>query len=81
VIIINKIFNECYAEIGSLTLAMKARAALASAAIPSEVIKTQGPSLRGCIYGISFSCQQNNNARTVLANSRIPVKRFEDGDM
>ena len=76
----NQISTDCYAEFGSVTLAMKARAALAAAAIPSEVIKLQSSSRRGCVYGLSFSCQQLANARTVLNNSRIPTKRFEGGD-
>ncbi len=76
-----KRYNNCSAEIGSVTQAMKAQNALASAAIPSNVIKTQSSSHRGCVYGISFPCAHENNVRTVLTNAKIPVKRIfsEDG--
>ena len=77
----NKIYNECYAELGSMTLAMKARTVLAAAAIPSEVIKMQSSSRRGCVYGLRFSCHQLYNVKTVLSNSRISVKSFEGGDL
>lgn len=69
------IFNECTAEIGSVTQAMRAQDVLGEAAIPAKVIKTQSSSRRGCIYGISYSCAQEKNVRTVLDNARIPLKK------
>ena len=67
----------CFAELGSMTLAMKAQSALAKAAIPSNVIKSESSSSRrGCVYGISFSCEQEKNVRTVLSAARITVKRW-----
>ena len=72
-------FNECTAEIGSVTQAMRAQDALGAAAIPAKVIKTQSSSRRGCIYGVSYSCAQEKNVRTVLENARIPVKRSISG--
>ena len=71
--------GECSLEAGSVTQAMRIQEALASAAIPSRVIKTNS-SRHGCIYGISFSCAQENNVRTVLSIARIPVKRWETED-
>ena len=69
--------RSCYAEIGSVTYAMKAQAALGAAAIPSTVVKSESSSSRrGCVYGIRFSCQQENNVRTVLATARIPVRKW-----
>lgn len=68
----------CFAELGSVTLAMKAQDALAAAAIPVTVEKTESAA-RGCSYGIRFSCLQENNVRAVLATARIPVKRW-NGD-
>lgn len=68
-------FNECSLQIGSVTQAMKAQAALSAAAIPSEVIKSQSSSRHGCVYGVSYSCSQENNVRTVLANARISTRR------
>ena len=67
--------GECTLAVGSVTQAMKARDALATAAIPSTVMKLDTSSLRrGCVYGIAFSCQQENNVRTVLAAARISIK-------
>ena len=69
--------DACIAELGSLTTAMKAQEVLASAAIPSVVEKIEASSSRrGCSYGIRLSCQQTNNARSVLGASRISVKRW-----
>lgn len=67
---------ECRIVIGSMTQAMKAQNVLATAAIPSAVIKTEASSRKGCAYGLSFSCQQENNVRTVLASARIAVKEW-----
>ena len=70
--------RDCFAELGSVTYAMKAQRALAEAAIPSTVVKAESSSSRrGCVYGIRFSCLQENNVRTVLANARIPVKEWQ----
>ena len=66
--------SECYAEIGSVTQAMKAQAALNAAAIPSEVIKTGSNTKRGCVYAVEFSCQQANNVSTVLSKEKINVR-------
>ena len=69
----------CFAELGSLTAAMKAQEALAAAAIPSSVEKTENvesSSHRGCAYGLRLSCQQVRNARTVLRAARISVKQW-----
>ena len=69
--------RSCYAEIGSVTYAMKAQAALGAAAIPSTVVKSESSSSRrGCVYGIRFSCLQESNVRTVLAAARIPVRKW-----
>ena len=69
--------RDCSAELGSLTYAMKAQKALAAAAIPSTVVKSESSSSRrGCTYGIRFSCQQEQNVRTVLGGARIGVKQW-----
>ncbi len=66
-----------FAELGSLTAAMKAQEALASAAIPSVVEKIESPSShRGCVYGLRLSSLQESNARAVLLHARISVKRW-----
>ena len=72
--------RDCRAELGSATTAMKARDALAAAAIPSAVVKTESSSRRGCSYGIRFSCNQLTNVRTVLSAARISVKQWDPTD-
>ena len=72
---------ECYAEMGSVTAAMKAEKALAAAAIPCEVIKKEGTARgRGCVFGIGFSCSQSNNVRAVLRAARINPRAWNDGN-
>ncbi len=67
----------CSAALGSVTQAMKAQTILASAAIPSSVIKYDGNNKgKGCIYGLSFSCSQTDNVRTVLASGGIRVRQW-----
>ena len=68
--------GDCYAEIGSVTQAMRARSILANAAIPCEITKGESRTKKGCVYSLSFSCSQANNVRTVLANARIPIKHL-----
>lgn len=68
--------NDCWAAIGSMTQAMKAQKALANAAIPSTVIKSDSSLRRGCIYGLSFSCAQEKNVGVVLSSARIAVKEW-----
>ena len=71
---------QCSAEIGSVTEAMKAQKVLADAAIPSEIIKKEGTSRRrGCIFGIGFSCAQQNNVRAILSSARIYPKEWNAG--
>ena len=68
--------SECNAEIGSVTQAMKAQAALSAAAIPSEIIKNESKAKRGCVYSVAFPCAQTNNARIVLEKSRIYARHW-----
>ena len=71
--------GECSAAIGSVTQAQKAQAALAAAAIPSTVVKWESSSrLRGCVYGVRYSCQQQRNVETVLSSARIAVKQWTE---
>ena len=69
---------KCSAEIGSVTEAMNAQRILAAAAIPSEIIKKEGSSRRrGCVFGIEFSCAQQNNVRTILGSAKIYPKAWD----
>ena len=71
--------SNCIAVMGSMTYALKAQQALAHAAIPSTVIKTETTSShRGCVYGIRFYCGQENNVRTVLSAAHIQVKQWKN---
>ncbi len=71
------IHRGCIAEIGSLTQAMRAQKILASAVIPSTVLKLESSSRHGCAYGISFSCEQEANVRHVLESARMAVKQWQ----
>ncbi|MGM9684364.1 MAG: putative Se/S carrier-like protein [Eubacteriales bacterium] len=71
-------YRICFAAIGSVTQAMKAQQVLAGAAVPCEVIKSDSSaSRRGCIYGLKFSCAQENNVRTILNSAKIRVSAWE----
>lgn len=63
-------FDECIAEIGSITQALKAQDTLAFASIPSKVIKSRA-SRSGCIYAISFPCSEEARTRDILLRSGI----------
>ena len=74
---IRKDRGECVAVIGSMSQAMRAQSVLATAAIPSDVTKLEASSLhRGCVFGVRYSCAQENNVRAILASSRISVKEW-----
>jgi hypothetical protein len=66
------IHKYCTAAIGSVSAAMRAQGLLASAAIPSNIIKTEGSTARhGCVYSLAFPCGQKNNVHTVLSAAKI----------
>lgn len=67
----------CRATLSSMTQALKAQKALATAAIPVNIVKTDSASsLRGCTYGIEYSCNQSNNVSRVLSSAGISVKKW-----
>ena len=74
-------YKNCQAVIGTLTGAQKAQKALAAAAIPSAVSKSESASQhRGCVWSVSFSCNQEENVRAVLSSAGIKVKSFGGND-
>ena len=74
-------YKNCHAVIGTMTGAQKAQKALSLAAIPSNVIKTESASRHGgCIWSVSFACNQTENVRTVLASAGINVRAIGGGD-
>ena len=73
-------YKSCTAALGTMTAAQKAQRALASAAIPSGLTKLGDLSRRGCVWGVSFSCNQKENVRSVLSAAGISVRAWEDGN-
>ena len=74
----NNGYLECIAEIGSMTQAMRAQRALAEAVIPATVVKSDSSkSEKGCVYGVSLSCAQLENAENVFERSRVRVRRWK----
>ena len=70
----------CTAVIGSVTAAMKAQKALASAAIRSTVVKLDSSvTNKGCAYGVEYDCKQSSNVRATLNSAGIRVSRYTDG--
>lgn len=70
----------CTAVIGSMTMAMKAQAALSEAAIRSSIAKiSSGETHNGCAYGVDFPCTQSSNVRTVLSHAGIRVRQYLGG--
>ncbi len=67
----------CTAVIGSMTLAMKAQAVLAEAAIRVSIIKISSSDARGgCAYGVDFPCTQSANVRQILTRAGIRVRQY-----
>lgn len=70
--------NECVAEIGSMTQAMRAQNALSEMAIPSTIVKTNSSkSNKGCAYGLSLDCNQRDNAENIFDRARVRVRRWK----
>lgn len=71
-------YRECLAVMGTLTAAQKAQKALAAAAIPASVGKSEGRvANRGCVWTVNFSCNQKQNVVSVLSNAGINVRAWE----
>lgn len=62
----------CVASLKSMTLAIKAKKALAETNIFSEIIKLE-PNMtkKGCAYGIQFDCTWLYTVKDVLTQKRI----------
>ena len=70
-------YRECVCVIGSMTQAMRAQSVLATAAIRAEVVKADSAQTgRGCAYGVSFSCSQENNVKIILQGAGIRPRSF-----
>lgn len=76
---VNYNYEECVAEIGSMTQALKAQKALTEQAIPSTVVKTNSSKGGGgCAYGLSLNCAQRENAQNIFERSRVKVRRWKN---
>ena len=74
-------YKDCSAVVGTLTSAQKAQRALSAAAIPTSISKSESSSLhRGCVWSVNFSCNQQENVRSVLASAGIKVKLWSTDD-
>ena len=73
-------YKNCTAALGTMTAAQKAQRALASAAIPTGLTKLDSSSRRGCVWGVSFSCNQKENVKSVLSAAGIAVRAWGDGN-
>ena len=72
--------GECTAVLGSMTIALQAEKALANAAIHANVTKVSSSgSEKGCAYGITYPCAQEENVRVILARSGLAVKQYKGG--
>ena len=72
--------KSCTAAIGSLTIAMKAKTALDSAALDGRIVKLD-PSMtrRGCAYGIEYSCEDHKAVRSAFNTANISVSSYIKG--
>ncbi len=67
----------CFAVMGSITNAQKAQKVLSAAAIPTSLNKTEASSAhKGCVWSVTFACNQLQNVKSVLAYSGLRVKEW-----
>ena len=72
--------NSCTAAIGSLTIAMKALAALEKAGITARIVKLN-PSMtrKGCAYGIEYSCEYHKAVRSAFNAANVSASSYIKG--
>lgn len=67
----------CAASTGSMTMAIKARRALAQSGISVSVKKLDaGSDRRGCIYGVEYPCELSGNILSLLREKGIDAELF-----
>ncbi|MBE6555680.1 MAG: DUF3343 domain-containing protein [Ruminococcaceae bacterium] len=70
-------YRHCVAAIGGMTGAVKARHALLSASISSEIVALSPQETRkGCAYGVEFPCESYHAVREILRHARITVSEY-----
>lgn len=69
----------CLADLGTLTLALKAQKLLGTAAIPSTVIKNSSSfkERKGCSYALRIAPSQLENVRKILSENGIRVREWK----
>lgn len=69
--------RSCFAVMGNLTSAQKAQRVLSAAAIPTSLSKNESASShKGCVWSVTFSCNQLENVKGVLSSAGIRVKEW-----
>ena len=68
--------QECTAVIGSMTRAMQAERALAGASVRSYVTKVSSAPSGGCVYGVTYACNQTEIVRDILSHGGIRVRKY-----
>lgn len=61
---------------GSMTAALRAQRTLASAAIRSDIVKSDNENGRGCGFGVVFPATQQKNVQAILMEAHINVRRY-----
>ncbi len=68
--------QECTAVIGSMTRAMQAERVLAGASVRSYVTKVSSAPSGGCVYGVSYACNQASLVRDILSHAGVRVRKY-----
>lgn len=76
----NTLGGTCVAALGAMTVAIKAKRALAFAGIKAEVVAlAPQQTRRGCAYGVEFSLEEERMARAALRENGISVSQYIRG--
>ncbi|CDC60599.1 unknown [Clostridium sp. CAG:448] len=70
----------CCALLGSMTQALRAQSVLHNASVCVHIVKVNdAPGIRGCIYGITYPCSDENQLRSVLTQEHVAVRQYAGG--
>ena len=65
------------AALGSMTAALKAQRALATAGLALTVVSlSPSDTRRGCAYGVEYPLPLDGKVRAILHSARIPVSQY-----
>lgn len=68
--------QSCTAVIGSMTKAMQAERALAQASVRASVQKVSSTQAGGCVYGVSYACNQESLVKDILSHAGVRVRGY-----